>query len=246
MPGVRLHINIDHVATVRNARGVPYPDPVFAAQTCEAAGADGITAHLREDRRHIRDEDVERLRAAIGSHFNLEMAATDEMIAIAARVRPDTITLVPERREERTTEGGLDVAGQRGPIEKCTAMARERGIRMSLFIAPEEGAVDLAKEIGVAQVELHTGEYCHAFADRSPAARREELARIVRAAHRAHEAGIEVAAGHGLTRHNVAEIVAVPEIVEVNIGHSVIADAIFLGLSGAVRELRAAIERGRG
>lgn len=245
MTSVRLHINIDHVATVRNARGVRYPDPVFAAQTCESAGADGITAHLREDRRHIRDEDVDRLRGSITSHFNLEMAATDEMIAIAARVRPDTITLVPERREERTTEGGLDVAGQRAQIEKCAAMAREKGIRLSLFIAPDVAAVDLAKAIGVDQVELHTGEYCHAFADQKVAARRAELARIVGASARARDAGIEVAAGHGLTRHNVGEIVAVPEIVEVNIGHSVVADAIFLGLAGAVKELRAAIERGR-
>ncbi len=241
----RLHINIDHVATVRNARGVKYPDPVFAAQTCEAAGADGITAHLREDRRHIRDEDVDRLRGSVTSHFNLEMAATDEMIAIAARVRPDTITLVPERRQERTTEGGLDVAGQRAQIEKCNAMAREKGIRMSLFIAPDESAVDLAKEIGVDQVELHTGEYCHAFADQKVAARRTELGRLARASARAAAAGIEVAAGHGLTRHNVGEVIAIPEIVEVNIGHSVIADAIFLGLAGAVKELRAAIERGR-
>lgn len=245
MSSVRLHINIDHVATVRNARGVKYPDPVFAAQTCEAAGADGITAHLREDRRHIRDEDVERLRAAVTSHLNLEMAATDEMIAIATRVRPDTITLVPERREERTTEGGLDVAAQRGPIEKCIAMARDKGIRMSLFIAPDEATVDLSRALGVDQVELHTGEYCHAFADQNAAARRAELARIVRASARARDAGLEVAAGHGLTRHNVAEIVSIREIVEVNIGHSVIADAIFLGLAGAVKELRDAITRGR-
>src|SRR5690606_21651119 len=157
---VRLHINVDHVATVRNARGTPYPDPVFAAQICEQAGADGITAHLREDRRHIRDEDVERLRHVIVSTLNLEMAATDEMIAIARRVGPDVITLVPERREERTTEGGLDLH-KRGPIAQALAMARENGIRASLFIAPELADVEAARELGADQIELHTGDYCH-------------------------------------------------------------------------------------
>lgn len=237
---VRLHINIDHVATVRNARGTRYPDPVLAAEMCELAGADGITAHLREDRRHITDDDVVRLRAAIQTMLNLEMGATDEMLRIAERVRPDVISLVPERREERTTEGGLDVVKQRGAIEAVVAMAKEKGIKMSLFINADEAVVEASKALGVAQVELHTGEYCHASGARAA----EELGRITRAAARAHALGLEVAAGHGLTRHNVGPVVAIPEIVEVNIGHSVIADAIFLGLERAVRDLRTAIERG--
>lgn len=237
---VRLHINIDHVATVRNARGTPYPDPLLGAQICEAAGADGITAHLREDRRHIRDEDIDRLRAGIGTLLNLEMGATDEMIAIAERVRPDVITLVPERREERTTEGGLDVAAQRAQVEKAIRMAQRANIKVSLFIAPDEASVDLSAEVGAAQVELHTGEYCHA---RGPAAA-HELNRLRIAAERAHSRGLEVAAGHGLTRANVGPVVALPHVVEVNIGHSVIADAVLWGLDRAVRDLRAAIERG--
>lgn len=238
---VRLHINIDHVATVRNARGTRYPDPVFAASLCEAAGADGITAHLREDRRHIMDDDVVRLRASIQTLLNLEMGATDEMLRIAERVRPDVITLVPERRQERTTEGGLDVLGQRGAIEAVAAMAREKGIKLSLFINADEAVVEASKALGVAQIELHTGEYCHASGARAI----EELGRLQRAAARGHALGLEVAAGHGLTRHNVGPVVAIPEIVEVNIGHSVIADAVFFGLDRAVRDLRDAILRSR-
>src|SRR5262245_55522548 len=158
---VRLHINVDHVATVRNARGAHYPDPVFAAQICEQAGADGITCHLREDRRHIRDDDVERLRISVDTLLNLEMAATKEMIEIAARIRPDVITLVPERREERTTEGGLDVIAQRSAIAEVLSMAKERAIKTSLFIAPEVRDVEAARDAGANQIELHTGEYCH-------------------------------------------------------------------------------------
>jgi pyridoxine 5-phosphate synthase len=238
---IRLHINIDHVATVRNARGERYPDPVFAAQLCEAAGADGITAHLREDRRHIRDDDVTRLRAAVTTLLNLEMAATPEMIAIAERVRPDVITLVPERREERTTEGGLDVRGQAAAIEQAVQMARRTGIKVSLFIAADPDSVLASHEIGAQQIELHTGEYCHA----GPETVAGELSRLRAAATKASSLGLEVAAGHGLTRHNVGPVVAIPEIEEVNIGHSVIADAVFLGLDRAVRDLRAAIERAR-
>ncbi len=238
---IRLHINIDHVATVRNARGERYPDPVFAAQLCEAAGADGITAHLREDRRHIRDDDVTRLRAAVTTLLNLEMAATPEMIAIAERVRPDVITLVPERREERTTEGGLDVRGQASAIEQAVQMARRTGIKLSLFIAADPDSVLASHEIGAQQIELHTGEYCHA----GPGTVAGELSRLRAAATKASSLGLEVAAGHGLTRHNVGPVVAIPEIEEVNIGHSVIADAVFLGLDRAVRDLRAAIERAR-
>jgi len=241
---VRLHINIDHVATVRNARGTRYPDPLFAAHLCEVAGADGITAHLREDRRHIRDDDVERLRASISSHFNLECAVTDEMRAISERILPDTVTLVPERRQERTTEGGLDVAGQREDVERFIAMGKRVGVRVSLFIAPDEETVQLARALGADQVELHTGEYCHACEPGKKRERTIELARLERAAALAHSLGLEVAAGHGLTRQNVGPIVSIPAVVEVNIGHSVIADAVFLGLNRAVQELRDAIERG--
>ena len=240
---IRLHVNVDHVATVRNARGTRYPDPVYAAHVCESAGADGVTAHLREDRRHIRDEDVDRLRASIASHFNLEIAATDEMRAIAERVVPDTATLVPERRAERTTEGGLDVEGQRAAIASFVAMARPKGIRTSLFIAPDEDAVKRSHDLGVEQIELHTGEYCHACEPGRGEDKRRELARLSKAAELAHSLGLEVAAGHGLTRHNVSEVVAIGPIVEVNIGHSVVADAVFMGLGEAVRELRRAMDR---
>ena len=242
---VRLHINIDHVATVRNARGTRYPDPVFAAQLCEAAGADGITAHLREDRRHIRDEDVVRLRAAVTTMLNLEMAATEEMVALAERVRPEVISLVPERREERTTEGGLDVVAQRSAVEAAITMARRVGIKVSLFINPDPAVVEAAAAIGAQQVELHTGEYCHATEPgHAPALVASELARIAAATKRARELGLDVAAGHGLTRHNVGPVVAIAGLEEVNIGHSVIADAVLFGLERAVRDLRAAIERG--
>jgi pyridoxine 5-phosphate synthase len=242
---VRLHINVDHIATVRNARGTRYPDPVFAAQLCEAAGADGITAHLREDRRHIVDDDVVRLRGAVVTLLNLEMGATDEMIAIAERVRPDVISLVPERRAERTTEGGLDVVGQRAAVAAAVAMARRSGIKVSLFINPAVADVEASAAAGAQQVELHTGEYCLAAEAGKPRGRvEEELGRLVAAARRAHELGLEVAAGHGLTRHNVGPVVAIPEVGEVNIGHSVIADAVLFGLAHAVRELRTAIDRG--
>jgi pyridoxine 5-phosphate synthase len=241
---VRLHINIDHVATVRNARGTRYPDPVLAAQLCEAAGADGITAHLREDRRHIRDDDVLRLRAAVSTMLNLEMGATDEMIAFAERVRPEVISLVPERREERTTEGGLDVVGQRHAIGTAIAMARRAGIKVSLFINPDLAVVEAAAAIGAQQIELHTGEYCTATEPgHLPAVVASELARIVAATKRGRELGLDVAAGHGLTRHNVGPVVAIPGVDEVNIGHSVIADAVLFGLERAVRDLRAAIDR---
>jgi pyridoxine 5-phosphate synthase len=238
---VRLHINIDHVATVRNARGVSYPDPVLAAQLCEAAGADGITAHLREDRRHIRDDDVVRLRGAVATLLNLEMAATAEMIAFAERVRPDVVTLVPERREERTTEGGLDVRGQRAAIDATVAMARAAGIKVSLFIAADEDAVTAAHEAGVQQIELHTGEYCHAVGTRVA----HELDRLRKAVDVGLALGLSVAAGHGLTRHNVGPVVAIPGVEEVNIGHSVIADAVLFGLDRAVRDLRDAVARGK-
>jgi pyridoxine 5-phosphate synthase len=237
---IRLHINVDHVATVRNARGTTYPDPVFAAQLCEAAGVDGITAHLREDRRHIRDGDIERLRTSIQTVLNLEMAATDEMIAIASRVRPDVITLVPERREERTTEGGLEVRGSSTAIRAALAMAKEAGIKSSLFIAPDLADVEASHALGAQQVELHTGEYCHAHG----AARTAELGRLAEAARRARDLGLEVAAGHGLTRDLVVAVAAIGGVEELNIGHAVIADAVLFGLEWAVTAFRAAVDRG--
>ena len=237
---IRLHINIDHVATIRNARGTVYPDPVTAAALCELAGADGITAHLREDRRHIKDDDIARLRVALTTMLNLEMAASDEMIGIADRVGPDVVTLVPERRAELTTEGGLDVLATRAAVEKAASMCARRKIKLSLFIAPDEAHVRASRELGASQVEFHTGEYCHKQGE----ARAAELERIRRAATLAHGLGLEVAAGHGLTRSNVLDIAAISEIVELNIGHSVIGDAVLVGLDRAVRDLRFAIQRG--
>ena len=237
---IRLHINIDHVATIRNARGTVYPDPVTAAALCELAGADGITAHLREDRRHIQDDDIARLRSALTTMLNLEMAATEEMTQIADRVAPDVVTLVPERRAELTTEGGLDVLATRAAVERVAAMCQRRKIKLSLFIAPNEPDLRLARELGASQVEFHTGEYCHKQGE----ARSEELARLRHAAALAHGLGLEVAAGHGLTRFNVLAIARIPEIVELNIGHSVIGDAVLVGLDRAVRDLRLAIDRG--
>ncbi len=236
---VRLHINIDHVATLRNARGTPYPDPIYAAQICESAGADGITAHLREDRRHIRDGDIDRLKATIQTGLNLEMAATAEMTEIASKVKPAVITLVPERREERTTEGGLDVLAGKGAIAEACAMAKERGIKTSLFIAPDAAVIEASHDMGVDQIELHTGEYCD---DPSPG----QLERLRKAAGLAAKLGLEVAAGHGLNRHHTVAVAAIDQIVELNIGHAVIADAVMVGLSRAVRDFRAAIDRGVG
>jgi pyridoxine 5-phosphate synthase len=237
---VRLHINIDHVATLRNARGTPYPDPILAAGLCELAGADGITAHLREDRRHMRDGDIERLRASLTTVLNLEMAATDEMLAVAERVRPDVITLVPERREELTTEGGLDVLATRRAVEKIATRAAACGIKLSLFIAADARQIEASRELGAQQIELHTGEYAHAHG----AARAEALSRLGRGAALARKLGLEVAAGHGLTRANVGAVTAIGEIEELNIGHAVIGDAVLVGLERAVRDMRAAMERG--
>jgi pyridoxine 5-phosphate synthase len=237
---MRLHINIDHVATVRNARGTPYPDPVRAAEVCLEAGADGITAHLREDRRHIVDADMESLRRTVKTTLNMEMAATDEMVAIAVRLRPDVVTLVPERRQERTTEGGLDVIGAGAELARHVAALRGAGIRVSLFIAPDRKQIEASAALGVAQIELHTGEYAHATGE----AAARELARLADGATAGQKAGLEVAAGHGLTRENVGALVKIPELVELNIGHAVIADALFLSLAGAVRAMREAIDAG--
>lgn len=237
---IRLHVNVDHVATLRNARGTNYPDPVVAAETCEAAGADGITLHLREDRRHIMDADVLRIRASVTTLMNFEMAATSEMIAIAERVAPDVITLVPERREERTTEGGLDVVNQAKKIGEIAKRAADAGIKLSLFIAADADQIIASREIGAAQVELHTGEYCHA----KGGARRKELERLQNGARIASGLGLEVAAGHGLTRDNLIDVARIPSIVELNIGHALIADAVFMGLPAAVTTFKEAIQRG--
>jgi pyridoxine 5-phosphate synthase len=240
---IRLHINVDHVATLRNARGTSYPDPVEAARVCLEAGAHGITAHLREDRRHIRDADVERLRATLRATFNLEIAATAEMIAIACKVVPDVVTLVPERREERTTEGGLEVVGATPALRKHVDELRAAEIKVSLFIAPELDQVRASHALGVEQIELHTGEYAHAVGDATAA--RRELERLAAAARLGRELGLEIAAGHGLTTKNVPELMAIAEIVELNIGHAVVADAVFSGLPSAVRAMSAAMSKGR-
>lgn len=252
---MRLHINIDHVATLRNARGTPYPDPVEAARVCLDAGAHGITAHLREDRRHIGDADVERLRATLRATFNLEMAATDAMVAIAVATRPDVVTLVPERREERTTEGGLEVAGADPSLARHVETLRSADIKVSLFIAPDRRQVDASHALGVEQIELHTGEFAHAFGFGRPSssdltrsipdAAQREHHRLAAAAQHARSLGLEVAAGHGLTTGNVAALVQIPEIVELNIGHAIIASAVFLSLPGAVKAMLAAIAKGR-
>jgi len=236
----RLYINVDHIATVRQARRGDSPDPVAGALCCEQAGADGITAHLREDRRHIQDDDIERLATSVRTVFNLEMACTPEMLALAVRLRPHQVTLVPERREEITTEGGLDVARDPQRIQEGVAQLNAAGIRTSLFIGPDRAAVDCARDVGAAAIELHTGPYAHAPADPG-------MLRALRyaAAHGA-SLGLAVHAGHGLTVENVRPVAAIPEIEELNIGHSVVSRAIFVGLAEAVRELRRAMDDARG
>jgi pyridoxine 5-phosphate synthase len=229
----RLHVNIDHVATLRQARGINYPDPVAAAPVCEMAGASGITIHLREDRRHIVDRDLEIIRKIVTTVLNLEMATTDEMIGIARDVRPDICTLVPEKREERTTEGGLAVASDVGAVGNAVGSLHEAGIRVSLFVDPSPDEIKAGREAGADMVELHTGDYCNA----SPQNKAAELARIVESAKIASGLGLDVAAGHGLHYHNVAQVASIPEIVELNIGHSVISRAVFVGLDAAVRQM---------
>jgi pyridoxine 5-phosphate synthase len=235
----RLYVNIDHVATLRQARGGIEPDPVEAALVCEAAGADGITAHLREDRRHIQDADVGILRSAIRTYFNLEIACTDEMVAVALEIRPDQVTLVPERREEVTTEGGLDVVTHRARVERTVAALRKAGIRTSLFIGPDLDAVRLSRAVGAEAIELHTGEYANNPAEKGP------LAALQHAAKLAAELELAVHAGHGLTALNLGPVAAIPEIEELNIGHSIISHAIFMGLAAAVNEVRSAMDAAR-
>jgi pyridoxine 5-phosphate synthase len=235
----RLYVNIDHVATLRQARRGLEPDPVEAALVCEAVGADGITAHLREDRRHIQDADVGVLRAAIQTYFNLELACTDEMIAIAVATHPDQVTLVPERREEVTTEGGLDVVSHALRVERAVTGLRAAGIRTSLFIGPDEEAVRMSRRVGADAIELHTGDFANHPEDAAPAAA------LRRAAQLAAELGLAVHAGHGLTAANLAPVAAIPEIEELNIGHSIVSRAIFMGIAAAVSEVRSAMDAAR-
>lgn len=242
---LRLGVNIDHVATVRNARGGDTPDPVRAARLAEAAGADGITAHLREDRRHISDEDIERLMAAIETPLNFEMAATEEMQAIALRHRPHAVCIVPERREERTTEGGLEVASDENRLAHFIAPLADAGCRVSIFIAADERQIEAASRIGAAVVELHTGSYCDAHAEGRLAERDAELERLRAMSTFAHEKGLEVHAGHGLTFDTVAPVAAFPEVMELNIGHFLVGEAIFTGLDAAIRRMRAIMDQSR-
>ena len=236
MKRTRLGVNVDHVATIRQQRGTRYPDPVKAAALAELAGADQITVHLREDRRHIQDRDLRLLRQTVEVPLNLEMACNEEILGIALDVRPDTVTLVPERREERTTEGGLDVVALEDTVREATERLHAAGIAVSLFIDPDEPQVDAARATGARIVELHTGDYAEAAPGDD---RQRELDRLARAAAYAARCGLVVAAGHGLDYHNVTPVASIPEVVELNIGHSIVARALFVGLERAIREMRA-------
>jgi pyridoxine 5-phosphate synthase len=238
---LRLGMNIDHVATIRNARGGEHPDPVRAAELALKAGADGITAHLREDRRHISDADIVRLIEAIDAPLNLEMAATDEMLAIAMRHRPHATCIVPEKREERTTEGGIDVAGSKDNLRRFVDEMKAAGIRVSLFIDPDERQIDAAVDLGAPVVELHTGSYC----DRKDVECASELTRIINAAALAESAGLECHAGHGLNFNTVSPIAAIKTIVELNIGHFLVGEAIFEGLESSLKRMRTIIDKAR-
>ena len=237
MQPIYLGVNIDHVATLRQARGTRYPDPIKAALDAEQAGADSITLHLREDRRHIQDEDVVRLIQQRQTKVNLEMAATDEMVEIACRLRPEDVCLVPERRQELTTEGGLDVMTQADRLERVCARLAESGVRVSLFIDADKAQIDAAKAVGAPVIELHTGHYAD-LGQVSVSAQQQELARIQEAAAYAHSLGLQVNAGHGLHYHNVQPIARLPQVVELNIGHAIVAHALFVGFAAAVREMK--------
>ncbi len=239
---ILLGVNIDHIATLRQARGCRYPDPVFAAQIAEQAGADGITAHLREDRRHIQDQDIYQLKEKLNIRLNLEMAVTAEMVKIACDVKPAACCLVPEKRQELTTEGGLDVASQIPDIQKACQTLAEAGIEVSLFIDPDLKQIDAAATSGAPVIELHTGAYAEAVTLEH---RRKELARIKHAADYASHAGLQVNAGHGLTFHNVEAICRIPQIVELNIGHSIVAQSVFSGLGPTVKDLKALMRSAR-
>ena len=238
-------MNIDHVATIRNARGGEHPDPVRAAEIVAAVGGDGITAHLREDRRHIRDGDLKRIQDATGLPLNLEMAATEEMLAIALNHAPHAACIVPEKREERTTEGGLDAAGQHNRLAPIVSRLADAGIRVSLFIEAEERQVDAALRLGAQVVEFHTGEYAHAHLDGDGERTERELRRITDMAALAAKNGIEPHAGHGLTYENVQPIAAIPQLAELNIGHYLIGEAVFVGLENAVRRMRDLMDAAR-
>jgi pyridoxine 5-phosphate synthase len=244
-PPLRLGVNIDHVATVRNARGGIHPDPVRAALLAIEAGADGITAHLREDRRHIRDADMERLKAEISKPLNFEMAATDEMLAIALRIKPHAVCLVPEKRSERTTEGGLDVVGGAASLRPTIDRLSDAGIKVSLFIEADPRAIEMAAELKAPIVELHTGAWCDALAEGHHDAAAAELRRLTVGARLAEEAGLEPHAGHGLDYATSETLAAVPQFREFNTGHYLIGDAIFIGLAESIRLVRAAMARGR-
>ena len=239
---LRLGVNIDHVATIRNARGGDHPDPLRAAQIVQAAGGDGITVHLREDRRHIRDGDLDALMAGTHLPINLEMAATEEMVAIALRHKPHAACIVPERREERTTEGGLDAAGQHNTLAPLIARLTDAGIRVSLFIEPDARQIDAAIRLRAPVVELHTGKYAHSDGE----AQTDELRRLSDAAALAVKNGIEPHAGHGLTFANVQPIAAIPQIAELNIGHFLVGEAIFIGLEASIRQMKALMDAARG
>lgn len=242
MKSLRLGVNIDHVATLRNARGVRYPDPVAAAGIAERAGADGITIHLREDRRHITDRDVAMLKQTLNVPMNLEMAVTEEMLDIAIKTKPTFSCLVPEKREELTTEGGLDVAGQLNSITQATQRLTEAGIQVSLFIDADREQIDAARNAGAPIIELHTGQYAEAETEQE---KTRELARLMEAAEYAHSIGLQVNAGHGLHYHNTLEVAQIPQMVELNIGHSIIARAVLDGLDKAVRDMREILDKAR-
>jgi pyridoxine 5-phosphate synthase len=245
IPPIRLGVNVDHVATIRNARGGDLPDPVRAAQLACAAGADGITAHLREDRRHIRDSDMRRLREQLTVPLNFEMAATDEMVAIALEQRPHAACLVPERREERTTEGGLDVIGGGIDLAHKVEKLAHAGIRVSLFVAPDADQIARAADIGAAVIELHTGAWCELIAAGESDKAEAELARLLAAAGQGSELGLEIHAGHGLDYATAEVMAGVAAVRELNIGHFLIGESIFVGLEGAIRHMRTAMARGR-
>ncbi len=246
MEKLRLGVNIDHVATVRNARGSAWPDPLRAALLAEAAGADGITAHLREDRRHIRDTDMDALMAGIGIPLNFECAATDEMAEIILRLKPHAVCLVPENRAERTTEGGLDVASDANRLTQFIAPLRAAGCRVSMFIGHDPRQIEASARIGAEVVELHTGHYSDLHAEGCLAEAEAELNALCRAATHAHSLGLEVHAGHGLTYDNVAPIAAIPEVRELNIGHFLIGEALYIGLGPAIEEMRRLMDLARG
>jgi pyridoxine 5-phosphate synthase len=243
---VRLGVNIDHVATIRNARGGAVPDPVRAAIIAEQAGADGITLHIREDRRHVREDDLFRMVEAVKLPINLEMACAEEMLAIALKVKPHAVCLVPERREERTTEGGLDVAGQHNHVAHFVRQLREAGVRVSLFIDPDVRQMEAAQSLGAPVVEIHTGAFCEAVAEGDQARATRELEAIRTAARDGATRGLEIHAGHGITYESAAPIAAVPEVRELNIGHFIVGEAIFVGLPAAIAEMRRHIDLARG